>query len=155
MNETTPPSRHGILKVEPWRSEAEHTTFRSRGTPQYWIFTNERRKSILFLLFKTWRPEWGSNPWSPTFQVLKIIPVRMVKCMNDLGVSVVLDLLCNTLLNTVVCKCSRIKEMLKRYVCYKAPITVTSYLYSVLICSNLEHCSTLWFSFNFVMKCKH
>ena len=38
--------------------------------------------------------------------------------------------------------------MIKRSVCYKAPIDVTSYLYSTLVLSNLEHCSTVWCSFN-------
>ena len=39
--------------------------------------------------------------------------------------------------------------VVKRLVGYKAPINVTSYLYSTHVRSNLEHSSTVWSSFNF------
>ena len=51
--------------------------------------------------------------------------------------------------NTSVYKCNRMMGMIKRSVGYKAPINVTSYLYSTLVRSNLEHCSTVWSPFNF------
>ena len=37
----------------------------------------------------------------------------------------------------------------KHYVCYKAHIAVTSYLYSALVRNDLEHCSTVRFQFMF------
>ena len=39
--------------------------------------------------------------------------------------------------------------MIKRSVGYKALMTVISYLYSALVCSNFEHCSTVRFPFCF------
>ena len=39
--------------------------------------------------------------------------------------------------------------MVKLSLGYKAPIDVTSYLYSTLVRSNLEHCSTVLSPFNF------
>ena len=50
-------------KFDPWRSEAEHATSRSRRFPRYWIITSERGRNILFL--------WTLNAKmerSPTFQ---------------------------------------------------------------------------------------
>ena len=45
----------------------------------------------------------------------------------------------HSLINTLVSKCNRMMGMIKRSVGYKAPISVTSDLYSALVCSNLEH----------------
>ena len=42
-------------KFELWRSEAEHLPLSHRGSPHY-------------CFFETHRPEWGSNPRSPTFK---------------------------------------------------------------------------------------
>ena len=69
--------------------------------------------------------------------------------MKDLGVSVISDLSWNTHINALVSKCNRIMGMVKCSVGYKAPINVTSYVYSTLVRSNLEHCSTVWSPFNF------
>ena len=38
--------------------------------------------------------------------------------------------------------------MIKRYVGYKAPIHVKSYVYSTLVRNNLERSSTVWSPFN-------
>ena len=67
--------------------------------------------------------------------------------MKDLGVSVTSDLSWNCHINTLVSKCNRMMGMIKGSVGYKAPINVSSYLYSSS--SNLEHCSTVWSAFNF------
>ena len=58
--------------------------------------------------------------------------VRRVQSMKDLGVSVTSDLSWNSHINTLVSKCNRMMGMIKRSVGYKAPINVTSYLYSRL-----------------------
>ena len=79
----------------------------------------------------------------------------MVYLHEDLVVSAARDLLWNFFINTLVSKCSRMMGTIKHDVGYKAPITVKSYLYSVLACNNLEHCSTAWFLFNLFIKCKH
>ena len=76
-------------------------------------------------------------------------PLRRVQSMKDLGVSVASDLSWNTHINAVVSKCNRMMGMVKLSLGYKAPIDVTSYLYSTLVRSNLEHCSTVWSPFNF------
>ena len=76
-------------------------------------------------------------------------PVRRVQSMKDLGVAVTSDLSWNSYINTLVSKCNRMMGMIKRSLGYKAPINVTSYLYSTLVRSNLEHCSTVWSPFNF------
>ena len=53
-------------KFDPWRSEAEHATSRSRRLPTLLNLYEWAGEKIRF--FKTWRPKWGSNPRSPTFQ---------------------------------------------------------------------------------------
>ena len=87
------------------------------------------------------------DPW--TVVIFVIIQARRVQWMKDLGVFAAHDLLWNSIINTILSKCIRMMRMIKRAVGYKALITVTSYLYSVLACSNLEHCSTVWFPFIF------
>ena len=69
-------------------------------------------------------------------------PVHRVQSMKDLDVSITSDLSWNSHINTLVSKCNRMMGMIKRSVGYKAPINVTSYLYSTLVRSSLEHCST-------------
>ena len=59
--------------------------------------------------------------------------------MEDLSVSAARDLSGNSLINTLVSKCNGMFGMIERFVGYKAPRTVTSYLYSILVCSNLKH----------------
>ena len=49
-------------KLELWRSASENVTSGSRRHQQYWISTKRH-----FCFFKTWRPEWGLNPRSPSF----------------------------------------------------------------------------------------
>ena len=49
-------------KFEPWWSEAEHTT--SEASYNIGSLSGEET----FCFFETWRPDWGSNPQSPTFQ---------------------------------------------------------------------------------------
>ena len=75
--------------------------------------------------------------------------VRRVQSMKYLGVSVTSDLSWNSHINTLVSKCNRTMGMIKRSVGYKAPINVTYYLYSTLVRSNIEHCSTVWSTFHF------
>ena len=76
-------------------------------------------------------------------------PVRRVQSMKDPGISVTSDLSWNSHINALVSKCNRMMGMIKRSVGYKAPINVISYLYSTLVRSNLEHCSTVWSPFTF------
>ena len=52
------------LKYVPWWSEAEHATCWSQRLPTILI----ERRAETFCSFEIWRPEWGSNPRSPTFQ---------------------------------------------------------------------------------------
>ena len=59
----------------------------------------------------------------------------MMQCIKGLGVFAARDMLWNSLINTLVSKCTRMMRILKRYVGYKAPKTVTSYLYSARVCS--------------------
>ena len=54
-------------------------------------------------------------------------------------------------MNTLVFQCNKKMGMITRSVGYKAPINITSYLYSTLVCSNLEHCSTVW-SYNPIQR---
>ena len=70
-------------------------------------------------------------------------PVLRVQSMKDLGVSVTSDLSWDSHINALVSKCNRMMGMIKRSVGYKTPINVSSYLYSTLVRSNLEHCSTV------------
>ena len=60
-------------------------------------------------------------------------PVRRVKSMKDLGVSVTSDLSRNSHINTLVFSCNRMMGMIKRSVGYNAPRHITSYLYSTLV----------------------
>ena len=62
----TLPSRHMIRNSSPGGLRPSALPLSHGGSPQYWIFTSERGRNIFF--FETWRPEWGSNPRSPTFQ---------------------------------------------------------------------------------------
>ena len=55
-------NRIEYLKFESWRSEGEHATFRY-NIESLWVSGEET-----FCFFETWKPEWGSNPRSPTFQ---------------------------------------------------------------------------------------
>ena len=48
------------LKFEPWRSEAEHATSRSRRLPTILTFTRGWRRNIFFVSFKPPRP--GTEP---------------------------------------------------------------------------------------------
>ena len=52
-------------KFEPWRSQTDHATSRSRRPPTI-LSTSERGKTICF--FEDWMPERGSNSRSPNFQ---------------------------------------------------------------------------------------
>ena len=81
-------------------------------------------------------------------------PVRRVQSMKDLDVSVTSDLSWNSHINTLVSECNRILGVIKRSVGYKAPINVTSYLYSTLVAviSNTVLQSGLHL---ISMKCKH
>ena len=72
------------------------------------------------------------------------IPVHMVQFIKDLGASAARDLLWNSLINILVSKCNRMMGIIKCFVDYKAPITVTSHLYGALVYCNLEHCSTVF-----------
>ena len=47
------------------RSEAEHPTSRTRRLP---TILNIYECAAMFCFFETWRPEWSSNPRTPTFQ---------------------------------------------------------------------------------------
>ena len=62
----TLPSRHRIRKFEPWRSEAEDATSRSRRLPTILNLRVSGEKTFCF--FETWRPEWGSSLRFSTFQ---------------------------------------------------------------------------------------
>ena len=67
MNEMTLPSRVQThdLKFQPWRSEVEHATSWSRRLPtilNVYEWAGKKKYAL------TWRPEWGLNPRSPTFQ---------------------------------------------------------------------------------------
>ena len=59
MIEMTLSSRHRIKKFEPWRSEAEHATSRSRRLPIILTFTRGWGRNI-FVSFKPPRP--GTEP---------------------------------------------------------------------------------------------
>ena len=53
-------------KFEPWWSEAEHATSRSRRLPTILNFYECGEETFCF--FETLRPEWDTNTRSPTFQ---------------------------------------------------------------------------------------
>ena len=71
-----------------------------------------------------------------------------VQSMKDLGVSVRCDFSWNSHIKTLVSKRNIMMGMIKRSAGYKAPINVTSYLYSTLVCINLEYCATAWSPIN-------
>ena len=64
----TLPSRHRIRNSKLGGLRPSTLPLGHEGTPQYWIFTNERGR--------TWSSEWGSNPRSPTFQAGKNEMIR-------------------------------------------------------------------------------
>ena len=66
MNEMTLASRHSIQNSNPSGLRPGTLPLGNGGSPQHWIFASERGRNNLF--HSTWRPEWGSNPRSPTFQ---------------------------------------------------------------------------------------
>ena len=66
MNEMTLPSKHMIVNSSSGGLRRCTLPLGHRGFPQYCMVASDRGKSILFL--EIWRPEWGSNPRSPTFQ---------------------------------------------------------------------------------------
>ena len=71
VGEMTLPFRHMIRNSSSGGLRPSTLPLGRGGSPQYWIFTSERRRNIF--LFKTWRPEWGSSPRSPTFQAASFI----------------------------------------------------------------------------------
>ena len=67
MNEMALPSRHRILNLSPDGLWPSTLSLGHGGSPQYWIFTSERRRNFCFS--GTWRPECGTNPRSQIFQL--------------------------------------------------------------------------------------
>ena len=68
--------------------------------------------------------------------------------MKDIGVSVTSELSWNSH-KYIVSKCNIMMGIITLSVGYKAPINVTSYLYSTHACSNITHFSTVWNPFYF------
>ena len=75
-------------EFDPWRSEGEQATSRSRRPPTIlnhyeWLSGEETLR-----FFETWRPEWGSNPRSPTLQAVsfnrctRVPPSKWIKAKN-------------------------------------------------------------------------
>ena len=65
MNEMTLPYRHRIRNSSNGDLRLSTLPLGNAGSPQYFLGVI-REKTFCF--FKTGRPEWGSNPRSPTFQ---------------------------------------------------------------------------------------
>ena len=69
-----PPNTGFKTRALAFRGRARYLSVRERF-PQYWIFTSERGRNILFLLNK--RQEWGSNPQF-NFPSRQLFPLHQV-----------------------------------------------------------------------------
>ena len=64
--------------------------------------------------------------------------------MRNLGVMINTNLAWGTHCRGFINKCIKTMGMIKRAVCFNAPVNVTTSLYRTLVRSNLEYCSRVW-----------
>ena len=70
--------------------------------------------------------------------------LERVDSVWDLGVEISSGFVWNDHVNKIVGKCNKMMGLIKRTIGYEAPIRVSKTLYSTLIRSNLEYCSSVW-----------
>jgi len=72
------------------------------------------------------------------------IILNRVKSMKDLGLDISSTHVSNDHINRVVSKCNKKLGMIKRAIGFNAPQNVSKTLYSALVRSDLDYCSSLW-----------
>ena len=75
---------------------------------------------------------------------LNNMSLERVDSVRDLGVEISLGFVWNDHVNKIVGKCNKMMGSIKRTISYEAPIRFSKTLYSTLIRSNLEYCSSVW-----------